>query len=142
MKRLVSLLVLLAALVGCSAPTPAERMTQRHEGPVTVAVTLLETAQGVLGRAEFTVAAGTNVHAYSETEFSNGEHEAFFRLEDGRELSTRVPDLTGPTTKMLTLGPLPPGSANPCYSLEFAVSRADKVLELLELSGCVRDVSE
>ena len=125
--------MLLAALVGCSAPTLANRLTQRHEGPVAVAVTLLETPQGVVGRVEFTVAAGTTLHAYSETEFTNGEHEAFFRLE---ELSTAIPNLTGLTTKTLTLGPLPPGSTNPCYSVGFTASSGDEGPELLELSGC------
>ncbi len=135
MKRLV-LPLLLTVLAGCSAPTPAERLTQRHEGLVTVAVTLLETPAGVVGRAEFTVAAGVSLHAYSETEFLNGVHEAFFMLGD---ISTAIPDLTGPTMQTLELGPLPPGSANPCYSVGFASSRGDEGPELLELSGCVRD---
>ena len=129
--------LLLMLLAGCRAPAPAARLTQRHEGPVTVAVTLLETPAGVLGRAEFTAAAGVSLHAYSETEFLNGEHEAFFRLE---ELSTAIPELTGPTTHSLELGPLPPGS-KACYGLGAAVSSGDERPELLELSGCVRDVS-
>ena len=107
-------------------------MTQRHEGPVAVAVTLLETPQGVVGRAELVVPAGVSLHAYSETEFLNGEHEAFFELG---ELSTAIPDLTGPTIHSLELGPLPPGS-RPCYTVAFAVSSKDEVPELLELSGC------
>ena len=99
---------------------------------------LLETTQGVMGRAEFVVPAGMTLHAYSETEFTNGEHEAFFTLEDGLKLSMPIPELTGPTTKTLTLGPLPPGS-RPCYSLRVVVSSGAEEPELLELSGCVRD---
>ena len=133
---------LLLALVGCGvAPDSADigaGLSYRYEGAVSTTVTLLETPQSVVGRAELVVPAGTSVHAYSEIEFSNGEHEAFFRLE---ELSTAIPDLTGPTTHSLELGPLPLGS-RPCYEIEFAVSGADKGPELLELSGCVRDVSK
>ena len=131
--------LLLTVLAGCSAPAPAERLTQRHEGPVTVAVTLLKTPAGVMGKAEFTVAAGTTLHTYSETEFTNGVHEAFFTLAD---ISVRIPNLTGPTSETLELGPLPPGSKSPCYSVGFAVSSKGEVPELLELSGCVRDVSD
>ena len=126
----------MVVLVGCSSAPDSAGLSYRHEGPVTVAVTLLETPAGVMGKAEFTVAAGTTLHAYSETEFTNGEHEAFFRLGD---ISTGIPDLTGPTTRSLELGPLPPGSANPCYSLGFAASSGDEAPQLLELSGCVRD---
>ena len=122
------------ALVGCSSAPDSAGLSYRHEGPVTVAVTLLETPVGVTGRAEFTVAAGTTLHAYSETEFTSGVHEAFFRLG---ELSTAIPDLTGPTTRTLTLGPLPPGSTNPCYSVGFTASSNDEAPELLELSGCI-----
>ena len=129
----------LLALVGCGvAPGGADvgaGLSYRHEGTVTMTVTLLETPQGVVGRAELVVPAGTNVHAYSETEFSNGEHEAFFRLEDVSKLSVPIPDLTGPTTKTLTLGPLLPGS-RPCYTVAFAASSKDEAPELLELSGC------
>lgn len=135
--------MLLAALVGCSElPPQSAGLSTRHEGPVTVAVTFLETPKGVMGRAEFAVAAGTTLHAYSETEFSTGVHEAFFKLEDGLELSIPIPNLTGPTTQTLELGPLPPGSKNPCYEIGFAVSSGAEVPELLELSGCVRDVSD
>ena len=127
---------LFVALVGCSEVTPnsAERSSYRYEGPVTTAVTLFETPAGVIGRAEFTVPAGTTLHAYSETEFSNGEHEAFFSLGD---VSTGIPDLTGPTSETLELGPLPPGS-RPCYEVGFTASSGDEVPELLELNGCVR----
>ena len=127
---------LLVALVGCSElPDGAERLTYRREGDVTTTVTLLETPQGIIGRAELAVAVGTTLHAYSETEFTSGVHEAFFALED---TSTRIPDLTGPTTQTFTLGPLPPGSKSPCYSLGFAASSGYKGPELLELSGCAK----
>ena len=53
-----------------------------------------------------------------------------------------IPDLTGPTTRTLTLGPLPPGSANPCYEIGFAVSSGAEAPELLELSGCIRDIGD
>ena len=127
------------ALVGCSElPPDSVGLSYRHEGTVTTTVTLLKTPQGVLGSAEFVVPAGVNVHAYSETEFTSGVHEAFFKLEDGLELSAPIPNLTGPIIKTLTLGPLPPGS-RPCYTVAFAGSSGSEVPELLELSGCVSD---
>ena len=74
----------------------------------------------------------TILHAYSETEFLNGDHETFFSL-----LSMPTPDLIGPTTHTLTLGPLPPGG-KACYASGLAVSSGDEDPKLLELSGCVR----
>lgn len=143
MKCLGLSLVLLAALVGCSElPPQSAGLSTRHEGPVTVAVTFLGTPEGVFSRAEFTVPAGTTLHAYSETEFSSGVHESFFKLEDKLELSMPIPNLTGPTSETLELGPLPPGSKHPCYEIGFAVSSGAEVPELLDLSGCVRDVSD
>lgn len=128
---------LLVALVGCSELPGGteERLTYRREGSVTTTVTLLETPGGIVGRAELVVATGTTLHAYSETEFTSGVHEAFFLLED---ISTGIPNLTGPTTRTLELGPLPPGSRSACYELGFAVSSGDEVPELLELSGCIK----
>ena len=94
-------------------------------------------SDAVLGRAERVVPAGTTLNAYSETEFSNEVHEPVFKLENGLELSIPAPELVGPTTRTLTLEPLPPGS-HPCYSLRFAASSENKNPKLLELSGCVR----
>ena len=75
----------------------------------------------MLGRAELVVPAGTTLHAHNETEFSNEVHEPIFKLEDELELSIPAPKLVGPTTRTLTLGPLPPGS-RPCWSTGFAAS--------------------
>ncbi len=112
-----------------------------YNGGVNTNVVLLETPEGVVGRATFSVPKGVSLHSYAYLDFVHGgDYESFFSLYayGGAGVSKSVPDITGPATQTVELGPLPPG-AQVCYSLGVPYSRVGEYPELISMRGCVEE---
>ncbi len=109
------------------------------DGGVNTNVVVLETPEGVVGRATFSVPEGVSLRSYAYLDFVHGgDYESFFSLYNGAGVSKGVPSLTGPATQTVELGPLLPG-AQVCYSLGVPYSRVGEYPELIAMRGCVEE---
>lgn len=124
---------------GACASGSVELLKQHsYDGGVNTNVVLLETPEGVIAKATFSVPEGVSLHAYAYLDFVHGgDYESFFSLYNGAGVSKSVPGVTGPATQTVELGPLPPGAETPCYSLGVPYSREGEYPELIEMRGCV-----
>lgn len=130
-------------VVGACATGGVELLkAHSYNGGVTTNVVLLETPDGVVGRATFSVPEGVSLRSYAYLDFVHGgDYESFFSLYNGAGVSKGVPSLTGPATQTVELGPLPPG-AQLCYSLGVPYSRVGEYPELIVMRGCVEVVTD
>lgn len=123
--------------VGACASGSVELLkAHSYKGGVNTNVVLLETPEGVVGRATLSVSEGVSLHSYAYLDFVHGgDYESFFSLYNGAGVSKGVPGVTGPATQTVELGLLPPG-AQVCYSLGVPYSREGEYPELIEMAGC------
>lgn len=113
-----------------------------YDGGVNTNVVLLETPQGVVAKATFSVPEGVDLHAYAYLDYVHGgDYESFFTLNGSMAVWKGIPGASGPAKQTVELGPVPPGAENTCYSLGIPYSHAGEYPELIKMSGCAPEVS-